>query len=42
MQAIKAHEAEVNSVAWNHLNKRTLLTSSTDAKVKVWDATTFA
>ena len=37
---VKAHASEVNSVEWSHLNKRTVLTTSTDQKVKVWDATT--
>ena len=38
MQVVKAHEAEVNSVEWSHLNKRQVLTTSNDMKVKVWDA----
>ena len=37
---IPAHAKEVNSVEWSHLNKRTILTSSNDQTVKVWDATT--
>lgn len=30
---------EVYSVEWSHLNKRTILTSSNDNEIKVWDAT---
>ena len=40
VQVVQAHANEVNSVEWSHLNKRTILTSSNDQKVKVWDAMT--
>ena len=42
VQMVKAHEAEVNSVAWNHINGKTIVTASNDMKVNVWDATTLA
>jgi peroxin-7 len=42
VQMVKAHEAEVNSVAWNHINAKTIVTASNDMKVNVWDATTLA
>ena len=42
VSVVRAHNMEVNSVEWSHLNKCTILTSSNDQKVKVWDATSMA